>query len=160
MTWRYGSWSFFAAGCCSVRQEVHLFSGCRTFVTVMTDVPPPLPCHNAILTTWRSWFRASLYNSQKWPTRCKCVGQFTVPWLLYMFRVIFSLIMRRISTVFTASGIIHVCCGRLVSWMSGKSVPTHPWHQPVTTYVNYTRSCKYSWDSPHDERKYRSKHVE
>jgi hypothetical protein len=39
-------------------------------------------------------------------------------------------------------------------------VPTHPWHQPATTYVNNTRSCKYSWDAPDDERKYCSKHVE
>jgi len=40
-----------------------------------------------------------------------------------MFRAIFSLIIRCILTVFTASGIIH---------------------QPATTYVNNTRSCKYS----------------
>ena len=34
------------------------------------------------------------------------------------------------------------------------------WQQPATTYVNNTRSCTYSLDAPHDERKYRSKHVE
>jgi len=35
-----------------------------------------------------------------------------------MFRAIFSLIVRSILTVFTASGIIHVCRCRMVSWMS------------------------------------------
>ena len=61
-----------------------------------------------------------------------------------MFRAIFSLIIRSIWTVFTASGFIHVC--RLL--------------QPTTTHMNKTRSCNYSWDAPDDERKYRSKHVE
>jgi len=37
---------------------------------------------------------------------------------------------------------------------------TYPWLQPAATYVNNTRSCKYSCDAPDDERKYRSKHVE
>jgi hypothetical protein len=32
--------------------------------------------------------------------------------------------------------------------------------QPATTYVNNTRSCKYSCNAPDDERKYHSKHVE
>jgi hypothetical protein len=65
MTWRYGSWSFFAAGCCSVRQEVRLFSGCRTFVTVMNDVPPTFTRHNAVSATWSLWFRASWYHLRK-----------------------------------------------------------------------------------------------
>jgi len=33
---------------------------------------------------------------QNCPTRCNCVRQFIVPWLLYMFRAIFSLIIRSI----------------------------------------------------------------
>ena len=57
---------------------------------------------------------------------------------LYMFRAILSLIIRSITTVFTASGIIHVC----------GCVPTQPGHQPAATYVNNTRSCKYSCDAP------------
>jgi len=36
--------------------------------------------------------------------------------LVYMFRAIFSLIIRSILTLFTASGITHVCRCRLVSW--------------------------------------------
>jgi len=60
-----------------------------------------------------------------------------------MFRAIFLLIIRSISTVFTASGIIHVSCCR-----------------PATTHMYNTRGCKYSWDAPDDERKYRLKHVE
>ena len=35
-----------------------------------------------------------------------------------MFRATFSLIIRSILTVITASGFIHVCRGRLLSWMS------------------------------------------
>jgi len=38
-----------------------------------------------------------------------------------MFRAIFSLIIRSILTVFTASGITDVCHGRLVSWVSWNS---------------------------------------
>ena len=41
-----------------------------------------------------------------------------VPWLLYMFQVISSLIIRSILTVITASGFIQVCCCRLLSWLS------------------------------------------
>jgi hypothetical protein len=41
---------------------------------------------------------------------------------LYMFRAILSLIIRSITTVFTASGIIHVCGCRLVSWPSSTAV--------------------------------------
>jgi hypothetical protein len=65
-----------------------------------------------------------------------------------MFRAIFSLIIRSILTVITASGFIHVrrC------WLL-------PWQQPTMTHVNKTISCNYSKDAPDDERKYRSKHV-
>jgi len=55
----------------------------------------------------------------KWPTTCNCVGQAyysIVAWVLYMFREILSLIIRRILTVITASGFIHMCCCRLLSW--------------------------------------------
>ena len=44
-------------------------------------------------------------------------------------------------TVFPASDIVHVCCCRPVSW------------------VDYTRSCKYS-RAPDNGRKHRPKHVE
>jgi len=33
---------------------------------------------------------------------------------------------------------------RQLSWMSWNCVPTHPRHQPVTTWVNTTRYCKCS----------------
>jgi hypothetical protein len=39
------------------------------------------------------WIRASRYSLLKLPTRCNCVVQFIVPWLLYMFRAILSLIL-------------------------------------------------------------------
>ena len=49
-------------------------------------------------------------------------GTPTHPWLqLYMFRAIILLIIRSITTVFTASGIIRVCGCRLDSWMSWNS---------------------------------------
>jgi hypothetical protein len=28
--------------------------------------------------------------------------------------------------------------------MDWNRVPIHPWHQPTATFVNITRSCKYS----------------
>jgi hypothetical protein len=93
--------------------------------------------------------------------RCNCVEYFIVPWRLYMFRAIFSLIIRRILTVFTASGFIHMCRCELLSWLSrnwrsqsrnnkvfytaaSSAVPTQPRQQLTTTHVNKTRSCKYS----------------
>jgi hypothetical protein len=36
-------------------------------------------------------------------------------------------------TVFTVSGSVHPSCCRLVSWISCKSVPTLPWHQPAAS---------------------------
>ena len=44
-----------------------------------------------------------------------------VPWLLYMFRAILSLIIRSILTLITASASIHMCCCRLPSWLSHDS---------------------------------------
>jgi len=70
-----------------------------------------------------------------------------------MFLETFSLIIRSILSVFTASSVIHVCRSRLVSWMSWNS--THPWHQPAATGVNNIRSCKYRWNAPDDKWKYR-----
>jgi hypothetical protein len=48
----------------------------------------------SLLSTWYLWFRPTRYSLLKWPTRCSCVVQFIVPWLLYMFRAILSLIIR------------------------------------------------------------------
>ena len=45
---------------------------------------------------------------------CRIVYYSIVPWLLYMFRAILSLIIRSILTVITASGFIHMCCCRLL----------------------------------------------
>jgi len=39
---------------------------------------------------------------------CGIIYYSIVPWLLYMFRAIISLIIRRILTVITASGFIHM----------------------------------------------------
>jgi len=69
-----------------------------------------------------------------------------------MFRAIFSLIIRSIITEITASGFIHVCLCRLLSWMSHDSSRQQQ--------VSETRSCNYSEDAPDYERKYCSNHVE
>jgi len=52
---------------------------------------------------------------------CRIIYYSIVPWLLYMFRAILSLIIRSILTVITASGFIHMCCCRLLSWLSHDS---------------------------------------
>ena len=52
---------------------------------------------------------------------CRIIYYSLVPWLLYMFRAMLSLIIRSILTVITASGFIHVCRGRLLSWLSMNS---------------------------------------
>ena len=49
---------------------------------------------------------------------CKIIYYSNVPWLLYMFRAILSLIIRSVLTVITASGFIHMYCCRLLSWLS------------------------------------------
>ena len=41
---------------------------------------------------------------------CRIIYYSVVPWPLYMFRAILSLIIRSIVTVITASGFIHMCC--------------------------------------------------
>jgi hypothetical protein len=56
-----------------------------------------------------------------------------------MFRAMFSPLHQEEFTVFTASGNIHQCRCRLVSWMN--------WNfhdQPAATLVNITRCFKYS----------------
>jgi hypothetical protein len=49
---------------------------------------------------------------------CRIIYYFIVSWLLYMFRAILSPIIRSILTVITASGFIHMCCCRPLSWQS------------------------------------------
>jgi len=49
---------------------------------------------------------------------CRTIYYSIVPWLLYMFRAILSLIIWSILTVITASGFTHVCRCRLLSWLS------------------------------------------
>ena len=49
---------------------------------------------------------------------CRIIYYSLVPWLLYMFRAMLSLIIRSILTVITASGFIHMHCCRLLSWLS------------------------------------------
>ena len=46
-------------------------------------------------------------------------------------------------TVFTASGNVHKCRYRLVSWMSWNSVPTHPPHRPK--HVELTRNNRLTY---------------
>jgi hypothetical protein len=45
----------------------------------------------------------------------------SIPWLLYMFQAILSLIIRSILTVITASGFFHMYCCRLLSLLSHDS---------------------------------------
>jgi len=52
---------------------------------------------------------------------CKIIYYSIVPWLLYMFQAILSLIIKSILTVITASGFIHMCCCWLLSWLSHDS---------------------------------------
>jgi hypothetical protein len=54
---------------------------------------------------------------------CRIIYYSIVPWLLYMFRAILSLIIRSILTVITASGFIHMCCCRLLSWTTVQPFP-------------------------------------
>jgi hypothetical protein len=56
-----------------------------------------------------------------------------VPWLLYMFRAILSLIIRSILTVITVSDFIHMCCFRLLSWLNDQ--------QDATEYDNLLFHC-------------------
>jgi hypothetical protein len=52
---------------------------------------------------------------------CRIIYYSIVPWLLYMLRVISSLIISSILTVITASGFIHMYCCRLMSWLNHDS---------------------------------------
>jgi len=48
----------------------------------------------------------------------RIIYYFIVPWLLYIFRAILSLIIRSFLTVITASGFIHMYCCLLLLWLS------------------------------------------
>jgi hypothetical protein len=61
-----------------------------------------------------------------------CIWVVTRWHLVTVFRAMFSFIIRSMLTVFTASGIIRICSCLLFI------------DQPPATYVNNTRSCKYS----------------
>ena len=52
---------------------------------------------------------------------CRTIYYSIVPLLLYIFQAILSLIIRSILTVITASGFIHMCCCRLMLWISHDS---------------------------------------
>jgi hypothetical protein len=67
-----------------------------------------------------------------------------------MVWAIFSLIIRSIFTVITASGFIHLLSA---------AVMTQPWQQPTKTHVNKIRSCNFSYNAPDNKRKYCSKNV-
>jgi hypothetical protein len=60
---------------------------------------------------------------------CRIIYYFIVPWLLYMFRAIVSLIIRSILIVITATATVG---------------PTQLRQQPTAAHVNETRSCNYS----------------
>ena len=55
---------------------------------------------------------AVLINMANKMQLCRIIYYSIVPWLLYMFRAILSLIIRSILTVITASGFIHMYCCR------------------------------------------------
>jgi len=59
-----------------------------------------------------------------------------VPWLLYMFRAILSLIIRSIYCSYSFWFYSHVSLS--AAFMA------QPWKQPTTIHVNKTRSCNYS----------------
>jgi hypothetical protein len=71
----------------------------------------------------------------KWPTSWNWVEYFIVPWLLYMFRAIFSPIIRSSLTIITASGFIHVCRGWLLSWLSREYQINHDSSRPQHTWI-------------------------
>ena len=79
----------------------------------------------------------------KWrQTRCNYIGLFIYSWsAVHVSGDVFAHHQEH-PTVFTASGNVHRCCCRLVSYKW--DVPSHPWHQPAATSVDITRSCKYS----------------
>jgi len=100
--------------------------------------------------------KISLYNECNyfplW-TRCNYIGLFINPSQLYIFRAMFSSIIRitwlylQLLVIFT-----QVAAGWCLGWIGSKfqlihdinCVSTHPWHQLAATWVNITRSCKYS----------------
>jgi hypothetical protein len=77
---------------------------------------------------------------------------------MQLYRIIYcSLTVLHVSSDIFAHHQEHLNCIYSVWYYSRMSWPAG---QPLTTYVNNTRSCKYSWDAPDDGWKYRSKHVE
>ena len=83
------------------------------------------PC---VISTIRYW----------WPTRRKFLVYFVVPNQLYIFRGMFSPIIR--STWLYLQHLIqstHVAAGRC-------HVPSRPWHRPASTEMDYIWSSKYS----------------
>ena len=83
-----------------------------------------------------------------------------IPNQLYMFRAMYSPIIRGTWLYFTASGTVHRYCCRLVSWMRWKSFPAHPWHRPAALLADSTRICKVHSNAPDDGRIHHSRHVE
>ena len=93
---------------------------------------------------------------------CRIIYYSIVPWLLYMFQAILSLIIRSVLTVITASGFIHCSKELLFSVLNYFSfllsfffVTLRPnaghgllilevSRSHTTTHVNETRSCNYS----------------
>jgi len=61
---------------------------------------------------------------------CSLIYYSIIPWLLYMFQGILSLIIRRILTVITASGFIHVCLCQLLSTTAADN-DTREWNQKL-----------------------------
>ena len=87
-----------------------------------------------------------LCNYNWWPTRCKLFWliYLFLPNQLYMFRVVFSPIIR--STWLYLQLLIlptDIAAGWCHGW-AGTAVPSHPWHQPAAIPVGNIRSCKYS----------------
>jgi len=59
---------------------------------------------------------------------CRIIYCSIFPWLFNMFRAILSLIIRSILTVIAASGFIHMCCCRLLSWLNSNIIAHHQEH--------------------------------
>ena len=72
---------------------------------------------------------------------------------MQLFRIIYSsLIALHVSSDIFAHHQVHLDCIYSFWYYSRVSLPAESRHQPATTHVNNTRSCKYSLDAPDDER--------
>jgi len=104
-----------------------LFSLCQTVVPVECIFYRQYIIFLTFMVPWHSWFRdihssvphnIILIKLTKKIQLCRIIYYSIAPCLLYMFWATLSLIIKSILTVTTDSGFIHMCCCRLLSWLS------------------------------------------